>query len=875
MRTVLSLSNLHRRGRRQIAAERVRLGVCLAAVVLLLVALSPADALAGAPGSFGRPGGQPVPAPIAPPAAAPIAPPVSALSLTLLPAELYPAPPFDGVMPALPPATGEKPITPPPARKPLQGPITLNFKDASLRSVLTYLSEAAGLIIVEVAPVDARVTVMSLQPLSVDEAVGLLNTVLKEKGFAAVRTGRTLKIVTLTDAKKAAVPVRSGGDPAKIEPTDEVVTQIIPVQFADAAQLKVNLTTLIPTYADLQANVATNSLILTATQTDVRRIVEIVHSLDSQEVLVSEVKVFALQYANASNAARLINDLFNGSSSSGTSAARPGGLAGFLFGGAGGGGGGGRGGGGGGPGGGGGGGDRGGGGGSDSASAAGPRQQKVTASADDRTNTLVVSAPSDLLKVIEGVIKQLDANPTADQAVFTYRLKNANSSNLEAVINNLFGASTSAAARTGTTTGRTGTTAGTSGTGRTTGTGGTTGRGGSTGFGSGSSSSSMRGLSSGSSGLGSSSFGSSTTSRGGTTASTAYRGTTTSGARLSSSAAQSASDLSGQVFVVADTDTNSLLVTTGSNNWPRVRAILDELDRAVPQVLIKVLIAEVTHEKTEDLGLEASILNLTTAGVGFKVGTNFSVAAQTQGLVFRLIQDNVTAALHAIAGAGKLDVLSRPYILTSDNQQASIMVGQSVPLITSSMLTSTGETINSISYNDLGIILTVTPHINPDGLVIMDVYQEISAFTGQSVQISDTLNAPVYAKRVAQSRVAIRDAQTIVIGGLMEDRNTDHVDKVPFLGDIPGIGVLFQHTTKDKIKTELLLFLTPHVARVPDDLTTMSEGEMAGSKVIQGAVEPGAFDDHMKGMRQGAAPPPEEESNAPATEQDEATPPAR
>ena len=261
--------------------------------------------------------------------------------------------------------------------------------------------------------------------------------------------------------------------------------------------------------------------------------------------------------------------------------------------------------------------------------------------------------------------------------------------------------------------------------------------------------------------------------------------------------------------------------------------------------------------------------------MGFKVGTNFSVAAQTQGLVFRLIQDNVTAALHAIAGAGKLDVLSRPYILTSDNQQASIMVGQSVPLITSSMLTSTGETINSISYNDLGIILTVTPHINPDGLVIMDVYQEISAFTGQSVQISDTLNAPVYAKRVAQSRVAIRDAQTIVIGGLMEDRNTDHVDKVPFLGDIPGIGVLFQHTTKDKIKTELLLFLTPHVARVPDDLTTMSEGEMAGSKVIQGAVEPGAFDDHMKGMRQGAAPPPEEESNAPATEQDEATPPAR
>jgi type II secretory pathway component GspD/PulD (secretin) len=106
--------------------------------------------------------------------------------------------------------------------------------------------------------------------------------------------------------------------------------------------------------------------------------------------------------------------------------------------------------------------------------------------------------------------------------------------------------------------------------------------------------------------------------------------------------------------------------------------------------------------------------------------------------------------------------------------------------------------------------------------------------------------------------VAIRDGQTIVIGGLMEDRNTEHVDKVPILGDIPWLGALFRRTTKDKIKTELLIFITPHVAKVPDDLKGMSANEQENSKVIRGAVEPGAFDDHMKGMKAGAAPQPAE-----------------
>jgi len=758
-----------------------------------------------------------------------------------------------------------------PPRKPLEGPITLDFKDASLRAVLEYLSEATGLIIIPEASLEGRVTVISHQPLNVDEAVSLLNTILKDKGFAAVRTGRTLKIVALDQAKKAALPVRSGSDPEKIEPSDQLITYIIPIRSADAVQLKRDLATLIPTYADLSANAATNTLILTDTQTNVRRFVEIIHAIDTQTAVVSEVRVYQLKYANSANASRLVTDLFKVDQQGQPGGASPfgGSMRQFLFGG--------------GPPGGGflGGGfpggssgrgprgepgdfgrrdesgrrdDRGG----ESQATVGGRQQqqKVAASSDDRTNTLVVSGPPELLKVIDDIINKLDSNPSEEQSVFIYPLKNAKAANVAAVLNNLFGMSG------GTTSGRTSTTsqqsspfrsgAGTGSSGI--GGGGSRSGGLGTAFGSSGmgSSGSSRGGSSG--GFGSSGFGSNSSRSG-----TGFAQSAGGMSRMSPSTLSSASDLVGQVYVVSDDDTNSLLVTAATKNFDRIKEILADLDRPVPQVLIKVLIAEVTHEDTLDLGAEFSYLNLNAAKTsGTSAGTDFGLAALTNGFNIRVLESEVAAAIHALAGIGKLDVLSRPYILASDNQEADIMVGQEVPFITRSQLTDTGQTINTIEYDDIGIILSVTPHINPDGLVIMDVYPEISALTGQTVPISPGVNAPVFARRAAQSRVAIRNGQTIVIGGLMEDRNTDHVDKVPILGDIPWIGALFQHVTKDKTKTELLIFLTPHVARVPDDLKAMSEGEQAGSKILHNTTEPGTFEEHMQGMRQGMAPEPED-----------------
>src|SRR5690606_11754475 len=128
---------------------------------------------------------------------------------------------------------------------------------------------------------------------------------------------------------------------------------------------------------------------------------------------------------------------------------------------------------------------------------------------------------------------------------------------------------------------------------------------------------------------------------------------------------------------------------------------------------------------------------------------------------------------------------------------------------------------------------------------------EISALTGTTVPISENVEAPVFAKRSAQSRVAVPSGHTVVIGGLMEDRRTQTLTKVPFLGDIPILGEAFKRRDIVGAKTELLIFLTPHVAATPESLRPMSEQELQGTQLVPGAVRPGAFDEHLQGLRRG------------------------
>jgi hypothetical protein len=142
--------------------------------------------------------------------------------------------------------------------------------------------------------------------------------------------------------------------------------------------------------------------------------------------------------------------------------------------------------------------------------------------------------------------------------------------------------------------------------------------------------------------------------------------------------------------------------------------------------------------------------------------------------------------------------------------------------------------------------------VNPDGLVIMDVQPTISALTQSTVQISEQFSAPITNTRSALSRVAIENGKTIVIGGLMEDRKDEQIHKVPVLGDIPWIGAAFRRVERTKTKTELLIFLTPHVASGPELLPGMTDDELRGTKLTPNAVDPGVYDEHRVGLQRGA-----------------------
>jgi general secretion pathway protein D len=758
-----------------------------------------------------------------------------------------------------------------PSTQPAATQITMNFKDASIDAVLDYLSQTAGFFVIKEVPVTGRVTVFNRSPISPEDAVKYLNSALKNDGFTAIQMGKILKITTLANAKHADIPVHIGEDPDKIDTTDELITQIIPVRSVDAVKLKTDIQPLVNTEADLTANAASNTLIITDTSANVRRVVQIVSSLDKKESSATDIRVRQLKYADATAAAKLITDIFNPQQAQ-TQNAGGGGFGGLPFfrfgGGGGGGGGGGRGGAGGGPFGGA---PGGGGGAAPAAQSDAGNTGHVQASADQRTNTVVVSGPPDTLEVIDGMLTKLDSDPAAEEDFFIYPVKNGQAVDMASTLNGLFSGTNASSQTASRSQFASGTGNRVSGSGNFGG-----GGGGAGGFGGGGGG--FGGGGGGFGGGGAGGFGGGTNggaNRGGTGGGIAGIGnglagrSATGGALGATGAAGGAAgaggvaDLIGQVYVVADQDTNSLLIATATKYEARVKGVIDQLDRRVPQVLIKVLIAEVTHDNSLDFGTDFSILdtNRNPAGKGqFFTGTTgagLAAAAAAAngtpaGLIATFLEGNISVTLQALAQQNKLDILSRPYILTSDNQEADITVGSEVPFITSTDIDSNGGIHNNAQYQDIGIILTVTPHINPEGMVTMLVSPQISSLTSKTVTIQQGVELPVFDVRSADSYLTVHDGQTVVIGGMMQDQKTEAVSKIPLLGDIPFLGkLLFSYTTTDKTKTELLIFLTPHVAADPSILKPMANDEMHGLRLTPNAVDPGVFQDHLRGLERG------------------------
>ena len=312
----------------------------------------------------------------------------------------------------------------------------------------------------------------------------------------------------------------------------------------------------------------------------------------------------------------------------------------------------------------------------------------------------------------------------------------------------------------------------------------------------------------------------------------------------------------GTATISSDPETGRIIVITDEDTSLHISQVISNLDIPKPQVLIKVVFLEVTYNNGFDIGIDAGFKN-STVGNGKSQGTASganifgnsalnTIATNLQvnalGLpisaigttppgagLYQILGNDYQATLRAIATAGKTEVLSRPSILARNNQPATITVGQSVPLINSVRYDNFGNAINSVTYTDVGIILKVTPFISADGLVEMIVSPEISSLTDQSVTIANGVSVPVIAKRSADTVVVTPNGQPVIIGGLMQNNKTSGESKIPLLGDIPLIGNLFKRQTRNTTKTELMIFLTPHIVETPSQLVALSEKERAAA----------------------------------------------
>ena len=275
--------------------------------------------------------------------------------------------------------------------------------------------------------------------------------------------------------------------------------------------------------------------------------------------------------------------------------------------------------------------------------------------------------------------------------------------------------------------------------------------------------------------------------------------------------------LEREVAVVPEPVSNTLLVSANPRYFEQIRELINELDKAQPQVLIQVLLAEVTLNSLTDLGVEWNYSG-GKGDVKYGAGTDFGVPKQLQdfgGYSTAITGSDFNFMLRALKDQGRLEVLSRPQIVTADNKPAAINIGQRVPLITDSRVTERGDTINSFRYEDVGVNLSVTPKISPDGFVKMEIGTTNSALSSSSVELNKSATVPIINQRRANTTVSVQSGQTIIIGGLIATLDDRRVKKLPVLGSIPYLGALFRSTHTARERKELLILLTPQVLNNP------------------------------------------------------------
>lgn len=296
------------------------------------------------------------------------------------------------------------------------------------------------------------------------------------------------------------------------------------------------------------------------------------------------------------------------------------------------------------------------------------------------------------------------------------------------------------------------------------------------------------------------------------------------------------------VQITADKATNSLVIIASPQDYEILRGVIEKLDIRRPQVLVEALVVEMSYDKSLELGVEwRTVDDISADRTSIFAATNFGQLtnlatggplALPSGVVLGAVKGtikfgtreflNVGALIRALQGSSDANVLSTPHVLTTDNEEAEIVVSDNIPFKTSEKFDSNGNPISTFEYRDVGLTLRLTPQINEDEFVKLKIFQEVSDIVDTAT--GGSTNAPRTTKRSAKTTIVVQDAATVVIGGLVKDSTKTTTSSVPCLGDLPLLGYLFRSSQDTTSKTNLLIFLTPHIIRNTGQMEAATRG---------------------------------------------------
>jgi len=716
--------------------------------------------------------------------------------------------------------------------------ITMNFQNVDLPVLAKFISEITGKNFVLDENVRGKVSIISPTKVTPEQAYSIFQSVLQVKGFTTLQAGAIIKIIPSRDVRQSAELTQS--QQPGITQGDQYVTRMIKLRNTDATSVMSVIQPMISHDGLVAAFPQDNTLIITDDAYNVQRLLRIVGSLDVQGVQ-QNVAVIPLKLAFADDLAQQIEKIMtareNTMQGGSRQFIRPG--LGVV---------------------------------APSAQGAGTNFSVV---ADERTNSLIVLASPLEMRQIKDLVQRLDIHsPNETARIHVYHLKYASAGEMVEVLNGLLsggGGPSTLTPSTGRNSLGRGGSSGLSNTGF--------GGGFGTGFGSGNSYGSSSGYGGSSSSFGGtnssfgSGFGNSSMGGGyGGGASGMSRGGSMGGTMTASSSGGKNANFENPVSVTADPATNSLIISAAPQDYETLHKVIEQLDIPRVQVFVQAIIVEVTVGHSRDIGVGAfaptfgngsvlgvgtlnfgslqnalgNPLGMTGLGIGLASGSNCSIpgtlinaavnAATTTANTININSGSSSspitvpcdvALMTALQQDVHSNVLSAPTLLTADNEEATIVVGQNLPFVGSATASSalSGQIFNSVDRQNVGISLDFIPQVTAGDYVRLDVYEEVSNVQQSTTNQATNPLGPTTTIRSASTSVLVENHRTAVIGGLISTQVDNTRSGIPFLSEIPVLGNLMSDTSRNATKDNLLVFLTPHVIRTRDDLQALALDE--------------------------------------------------